>query len=98
MGLPLAGTVQDVSAMPMLRELSLTRRARSASSDRLRPCSAAAPTIFSTAMAAPVPRRPAVKRLSSTATSSFITTASTVVSVSAAASSAAMSKFMTSPV
>jgi hypothetical protein len=54
------GTVHEVSAMPMLRPLALTLRATSATSLRLRPLSAAAPTIFSSSTVTPTPRRPAV--------------------------------------
>ena len=49
-------------------------RATSATSARLRPCSAAAPAIFSSSTVTPTPRRPAVYRLSCTATSSSVTT------------------------
>ncbi len=59
-GWPAAGTAHEVSAMPMLRPLALTLRATSATSARLRPCSAAAPTIFSSSTVTPTPRRPAV--------------------------------------
>ena len=76
-GLPAAGTVHDVRAIPMLRAASSTWRAIPATSPRLRPSSAAAPAIFSSSTVAPTPRRPAVNRLSCTATSSSTTTAST---------------------
>ena len=59
-GLPAAGTAHEVSAMPMLRPLALTRRATSATSARVRPSSAAAPAIFSSSTVTPTPRRPAV--------------------------------------
>jgi hypothetical protein len=59
-GVPAAGTVHEVSAMPMLRPAPFTLRARSATSARLRPSSAAAPTIFSSSTVTPTPRRPVV--------------------------------------
>ena len=59
-GWPAAGTVQEVSAIPMLRPLSFTRLARSATSVSERPSSAAAPAIFSSSTVTPTPRRPAV--------------------------------------
>ena len=59
-GLPAAGTVQEVSAMPMLRPLAFTRRQSSATSARALPSSAAAPAIFSASTVTPTPRRPAV--------------------------------------
>ena len=59
-GLPAIGTVHEVSAMPMLRPPAFTLRAMSATSARLRPCSAAAPAIFSTSTVTPTPRRPTV--------------------------------------
>src|SRR5580658_1644867 len=55
-GLPAAGTVHEVSAMPMLRALALTLRHSSATSASDRPCSAAAPQIFSASTVAPTPR------------------------------------------
>ena len=82
----------------MLRALSFTRWAMAVTSARLRSSSAAAPAIFSTTSVAPTPRRPAVYRLSCTATSSLTTIDATSTPVSAAASSAAISKFMMSPV
>ena len=96
-GLPTCGTVQEVSAMPMLRPWALTflQRSRTCSSDW--PASAAAPQIFSARMVVPTPRRPAVQVLSFTATSSSMTTLSTL-SPSPRAMSAASSKFITSPV
>ena len=97
-GLPADGTVQLVSAMPIERPDSLTLRASAATDARSRPSSAAAPTIFSSSTVTPTPRRPAVQVESSTATSSFVTTDSTCTPDSAAASSAPISKFITSPV
>ena len=91
------GAVHEVSATPMLRLRSLTVRQRPATSASGRPASAAAPQIFSASTVAPTPRRPAVYRLSLTATSSSMTTCSTV-SPSSRARSAAISKFITSPV
>ena len=96
-GFPAAGTVQDVSARPMLRPLALTCRAMSATWSSGRPSSAAAPAIFSSSTVTPTPRRPAVQVLSLTATSSLVTTDCTSAPL-AAASSAAISKFITSPV
>ena len=98
MGLPAAGTVHDVSAMPMLRPHPLTFRPMAATAARSWPASAAAPHSFSTRTVTPTPRRPAVYRLSSTATSSLVTTDSTLRPVASAAISAAISKFITSPV
>jgi hypothetical protein len=82
----------------MLRPFAFTERAILATSSRSRPCSAAAPAIFSSRTVAPTPRRPAVHVLSWTATSSSVITETTRAPVSAAAISAAISKFMTSPV
>ena len=82
----------------MLRPWALTFRATSATASRSRPCSAAAPAIFSRSTVTPTPRRPAVQVLSWTATSSSVTTDTTRAPVSAAASSAPISKFITSPV
>ena len=59
-GLPLAGTVQEVRAMPMERPAALTRAAMASTSSSGRPSSAAAPAIFSTMTVTPTPRRPAV--------------------------------------
>ena len=97
-GFPAAGTVHDVSAMPMLRPHPFTLRPIAATAARSCPASAAAPQIFSTRTVTPTPRRPAVYRLSSTATSSLVTMDSTFTPASSAAISAAISKFMTSPV
>ena len=96
-GLPAAGTVHEVSAIPMLRPLAFTLRHRSATSASDLRCSAAAPQIFSASTVVPTPRRPAVYRLSWTATSSSITTDS-IAMPSSRARSAAISKFMMSPV
>ena len=63
-GLPAAGTVHDVSAMPMLRPHPFTLRPIAATVARSAPSSAAAPQIFSTRTVTPTPRRPAVYRLS----------------------------------
>ena len=59
-GFPAAGTVQEVSAMPMERPFALTLFATSTTASRSRPSSAAAPTIFSSRTVSPTPRRPAV--------------------------------------
>ena len=59
-GLPAAGTVHEVSAMPMVRPFAFTSRQMSATSLRARFSSAAAPAIFSSRTVAPTPRRPAV--------------------------------------
>ena len=59
-GLPAAGTVQEVSAMPIVRAFAFTSRQMSATSFRGRFSSAAAPAIFSNSTVAPTPRRPAV--------------------------------------
>src|SRR5438876_519662 len=73
-GVPAAGVVPEVSAVPKLRARSLTFLATAATVPRSAPVSANPPAIFSTSGVAPVPRRPAVYRLSSTATSSFTRT------------------------
>ena len=83
--------------MPIDRAFAFTSRQRSATSLSGRRCSAAAPAIFSISTVAPTPRRPAVYSESCTATSSSTTTDSTSVP-SLRQSSAAISKFMTSPV
>ncbi len=83
--------------MPIERPSPLTFPAIRAHSPRLAPPSAAAPTIFSSSTVVPTPRRPAVYRLSLTATSSLTTTAVTSLP-SAWANSAAISKFIMSPV
>ena len=90
-------SVQEVNATPMLRPCSLTRRPNAATRASGWPSSAAAPQIFSASTVVPTPRRPAVYRLFSTATSSSITTLMTSIP-SEAANSAARSKFMMSPV
>jgi len=54
------GTVQALSATPMLRTLAMTRSATEATEARSSPRSAAAPAIFSTATVPATPRRPAV--------------------------------------
>ena len=72
-GLPAAGTVHEVSAMPMLRPLAFTLRQRSATSASDRPCLGRGTGRSSRpARSSPTPRRPAVYRLSCTATSSSI--------------------------
>ncbi len=86
-----------LSATPKLREFSFTCFASAATRSSGCPSSAAAPAIFSTNSVAPVPRRPAVYRLSVTATSSLTSTFATWTP-SSSASSAAMSKLSTSPV
>ena len=60
LGLPEAGVMHGVSAMPIERPLAFTRRPSSATSWRERPSSAAPPQIFSTSTVTPTPRRPAV--------------------------------------
>ena len=96
-GLPAAGTAQLVRAMPMLRTWALTFSQTALTSSRGAPSSARAPTIFSMSTVPPTPRRPAVYRESCTATSSFTTTWATGMP-SAASMSAAIWKFITSPV
>ena len=91
------GTVQLVRAMPIERTLSWTFWQSAVTVARSAPASAAAPTIFSASTVPPTPRRPAVYRESFTATSSAMTTAVTSCP-SARAISAAISKFMMSPV
>ena len=75
-GLPAAGTVQLLSAIP-IAAWPLTRWASSRTATRSLPSSAAAPTIFSSSTVTPTPRRPAVQVESSTATSSRVTTVRT---------------------
>ena len=89
--------MHGVSAMPIDRPWALTRRPSSATSCRLRRSSAAPPQIFSTSTVTPTPRRPAVYSESSTATSSLVRIVSTSMS-SPLPISAAISKFITSPV
>jgi hypothetical protein len=81
------------SAIAIERAPADTLRPRAATSASDAPRAAAAPQIFSTAMTAAVPRRPGPSSLS-VATSSSTST----VSTSATAISAAIPKFMTSPV
>ena len=83
--------------MPIERPFAFTSRQMSATSFSGRSCSAAAPAIFSISTVVPTPRRPAVYSESCTATSSSTSTDSTSMP-SARQSSAAISKFMTSPV
>ena len=59
-GLPAAGTVQLVRAMPIERTLSWTFSTRAFAVARSAPPSAAPPTIFSASTVPPTPRRPAV--------------------------------------
>ena len=59
-GSPAPGVMHDVSAMPIERPSSLTRRQSSATSASDWPSSAAAPQIFSASTVTPTPRRPAV--------------------------------------
>ena len=77
LGLPEAGVMHGVSAMPIERPFALTLRPSSATSWSERPSSAAPPQIFSTSTVTPTPRRPAVYSESSTATSSLVSTVST---------------------
>ena len=77
-GRPAEGTVQDVSARPMLRPLAFTRfatRPPDPGATLLR-CRAA---IFSSSTVTPTPRRPAVQVLSWTATLSSVTTDATAL-------------------
>ena len=60
-GVPAAGTMHEVSAMPMLRPSAFTLAHSPATSASGRPASAAAPTIFSARTVTPTPRRPAVQ-------------------------------------
>src|SRR4029077_19008737 len=73
-GVPASGTVHDVRATPIDRVCAFTRCPSSWSATRLAPCSAAAPTIFSTTNVPATPRRPVDQVDASTATSSSITT------------------------
>ena len=59
-GLPAAGTVHDVRAIPIVRPFAFTSRQMSATSFSGRPSSAAAPAIFSSRTVVPTPRLPAV--------------------------------------
>ena len=59
-GLPAAGTVQEVSATPIERVAPLTASPSALSACRSMPASAAAPTIFSTTRVPATPRRPVV--------------------------------------
>lgn len=93
----MAGVLHALRATPKLRALALTRRAIVSTRSSGMPASAAAPASFSTKSVAPVPRRPAVQRLSVTATSSSTSTFATWMP-SSSASSAAMSKLSTSSV
>ena len=97
MGRPAWGTVHGVSAMPIERTDSFARVASASTCASVPPSSASAPISFSISTVPPTPRRPAVWRLSWTATSSSTTTDRTSMP-SAAASSPAISKFITSPV
>jgi hypothetical protein len=85
--------VQLVSAIPIERVAALTRSPRIFSAAKLRPSSAAAPTIFSTISVPATPRRPVEKVDFSTATSSSVIT----VAIGFSDISRAISKFMTSP-
>ena len=96
LGLPAAGIVQESSATPIERVCALTALPSSASRSRLMPCSAAAPTIFSTTSVPATPRRPADQMEASTATSSSVITVATLPDASASRS-AAIWKFITSP-
>jgi hypothetical protein len=87
----------EVNATPKLRPRSFTFFATAVTSSSVPPASAFAPAIFSRSTVTPTPRRPAVQVLSSTATSSFVTTDVTLMP-SSSASSAAILKFITSPV
>ncbi len=59
-GVPAAGTMHEVRAMPMERALALTLTAVAVTSASDAPASALAPAIFSTRTVPPTPRRPAV--------------------------------------
>ena len=82
---------------PTLNETVRVYGVRGLTRLRLVTLPAAAPQIFSASTVVPTPRRPAVYKLSFTATSSLMTTVSTW-RPRAWQSSAAISKFMTSPV
>jgi len=81
------------SADPIERVAALTRSPSAFRPARSRPCSAAAPRIFSTISVPATPRRPVEKVEVSTATSSSVIT----VSIDLPDISRAISKFMTSP-
>ena len=91
-GLPTAGTVQLVKATPIERVAAFTRVPRLTSAERFSPCSAAAPTIFSTIMVPATPRRPMLCVDFSTATSSSVKMVCALGHISAASE-----KFITSP-
>ena len=80
LGLPEAGVMHGVSAMPIERPFALTLPAELGHLLEERPSSAAPPQIFSTSTVTPTPRRPAVYSESWTATSSLVSTVSTSMS------------------
>ena len=59
-GLPAAGVMQGVSAMPMRAAVGVDPAAQLGDLGQRLPSSAAAPQIFSASTVAPTPRRPAV--------------------------------------
>ncbi len=69
-GVPLAGTVQDENANPILLTLSMTLLATRFTSLSSAPVSAIAPAILCTSTVPATPRFPTVYKLSSTAMSS----------------------------
>ena len=92
-GRPAAGTVQLVKATPIDAVAAFTRSPSALHSASVAPCSAAAPTIFSTTSVPATPRRPVVWVEFSTATSSLTST----VAFSVSSISLAIWKFMPSP-
>jgi hypothetical protein len=57
-GVPAAGTMQEVSASPIERTLAITSRDSSVTALRSAPSSALAPASFSSSTVPPTPRRP----------------------------------------
>ena len=95
-GLPAAGTVHGVKATPNDRVRSFTLPAELLQLREPHRLFSPAPTIFSTTSVPATPRLPVDQVELGTATSSFVTTVM-IFRPSAAASSPAISKFMTSP-
>ena len=73
-GFPDAGTIQGLSAIPILLTFLITLLATSFTSDNDAPLVALAPAILCTNTVPAIPLLPAVYKLFSTATSSFTTT------------------------
>ena len=96
-GLPAAGTVHGVSAIPILLTLFITFSATALTSSSVAPVSALAPANLWTNIVPAIPLLPIVHVLFSTATSSSTITESTLIP-SISAISLAISKFITSPV